>query len=88
MEVRLTDGDSHMGAHVVDVGEGDGTHSDLVVGPGEKGCKGAAEGDASVAGGHTDGHTNHVLLGDIALDELVRELVLQGTNVRECLRRW
>ena len=70
-ETERTNGDSTVGAHQVNVGLGDGSHADLVVGSGEEGCERAGEGDGAVAAGTADGHA-HLHTGERAVELEVR----------------
>lgn len=46
-----------MGAHQVDVGLGDGSHTNLVVGSGEERSKSAGKCNGAVTGGAADGNS-------------------------------
>lgn len=55
---RLTDGDAAVGPYQVDIWLGDGSHTDLVIGSGEKGSKRAGKHNRAVSGGTANGHTH------------------------------
>lgn len=73
-----TNGATSVRAHKVDLSLGDGTHPDLVEGPGEEGSKGAAEHNVPVTTGQPDSHATDVLLGNEALNVTIREGLLVG----------
>lgn len=47
-----------MGAHQVDVGLGDGSHADLVIGSGEESSKCAGKSHGALTGGAADGNSD------------------------------
>lgn len=74
-----------MRATEVDIGLRDGSHTDLIEGTRPEGCKSAGEGHTAITTRHTDSHIGQILLGDEALDETVRESVLELLRVRRVL---
>lgn len=58
MRVLLTNGDPTVGTGKVDVRLGDGSHADLIIGPGEEGGECAGKCYSSVPGGTTNGNTD------------------------------
>lgn len=47
-----------MGAHQVDIGLGDGSHTDLVIGSGQESSECAGKSNSSVTGGAADGNSH------------------------------
>ena len=67
-----------MRANKVDVGLGNGTHADLVIGPRQEARESTDEHHLAVTASATDADANQVLLSDEALDEAVGEGILVG----------
>ena len=67
------DRDADVGAAELQVGVGDRRHADEVIGAAEEGAEGGGEG-LPAAGLHADRGGDHLLLGDVHLEEAVRVL--------------
>ena len=67
-----------MWSHKVDLSLRDGSHSDLVKGPGEEGSESATEHDVPVPAAEANAHPTEVLLSDEALDVAIGERFLVG----------
>ena len=65
-----------MRAHKVDVGLGDGAHTDLIERSRQERCECAHKDDRAVTSRSSDRHANEVLFRDVALDEAIGEGVL------------
>ena len=76
----LTDRNSSVGAAKVDVRLRDGGHADLVEGTGEEGGECRHKRDGPTPRLAADSDADEILLGNEALDESVRELVLPPTD--------
>ena len=77
----LTNGDTNVRANIVDIGEGDSSHPDLIISSWKEGSKCAAKSNASVSSSDSDSYTHHVLLSNVALDKLTWSLILHRENV-------
>lgn len=55
---KLTDGDSAVRPHQVDIGLGDGSHTDLVIGSGEEGGERAGKRNCAVTGGTANSNSD------------------------------
>lgn len=67
----------HSASHIVDDALGDGSYGGLVKGTCEEGSKGAAKEDGPFACGAAYGNAHHVLLSNVALDEVVWVLIFK-----------
>ena len=74
-----------MGPDTVNLCQRNGTHTDLIEGSREERGKGRNEDDIPISAGQSDSHTDHILLGNEALDKPVRECVLVGEGIGRVL---
>lgn len=69
-----------MRTDVLDVGEGDGTHSHLIESSGKEGSEGGDEADL-LSASQTLANTDHVLFSDETFNELLREGSFQDASI-------
>ena len=74
----LADGDARVRADQVDLGPADRGHPDEVVGAGEEGGEGARRTAIQPRAAMPDGGGDHLLLGDVALEEPLRVRLGEG----------
>lgn len=67
-----------MGSAQLDVGLGNSSHANLIKGTTEESCKGAHKWNSALAAAASNGDTDQVLLSNEALDEALREGLLEG----------
>ena len=82
-----------MGSTEIDIGLGDSSHADLVVGTRQEARKGGDKGHSAAPGLTADGHAHQVLLSDEALYEAARESILgeerrKAVVTKESSVRW
>jgi hypothetical protein len=67
----FTEGDTSVGTDVLDVGEGDATHSHLIESSSEESSESGTEGNL-LSAGQTLSNTDHVLFSNETFNELFR----------------
>ena len=82
-----------MGSTEIDIGLGDSSHADLVVGTRQEARKGGDKGHGAAPGLTANGHAHQVLLGNEALYEAARESILgeerrKAVVTKESSVRW